>query len=130
MVIILSNIPYDPNSKGLFWFPIQFFSARCGNGGFVDGCRVFFGKGDDYGYIQSDFFIGCSSHVYFNDNIYGNKDRVNKVIFDQIQPISGMELDEDEFPIKDAFEDVLIPVEDALRKARQARFEHGETPTI
>lgn len=125
-VVILSNIPYDPNSKGLFWFPIQFFSARGGGDGIVDGCRVFFGKRENSGYIQWDFLIGCRSNVYLNENFYGDRERKNNRIFSEIQPISGMQLDDYELPIKDHFEDVLIPVEDALRKARQARFEHGE----
>ena len=40
--IILSDIPYDPDAKGLFWFPIQFFSARCR--GCVEDYSAFFRK--------------------------------------------------------------------------------------
>ena len=129
-VLILSNVPYDPNSKGLFWFPLLFYSARCG--GIVDGCRVFFGKDEDHGYIQSDFYVGCHSRVYLNTDVKPKYGDVNKKFFNDIQPIFGSQLDEEEnkeegcYLIKDCFEDVLLPVEAALQKARQARFEHGE----
>lgn len=125
-VIILSDIPYDPSSRGLFWFPIIFFTAR--NGGVVDGCYACFYEGWRGAIIHSDFYIGYRKKFFLNIDGYGDEE--NERIFRLIQPIFGSQLDSGTFGIKDAFEAELMPVECAFTKARQARFEHGETPAV
>lgn len=121
--IILSDIPYDPSSRGLFWFPIIFFTAI--NGGVVDGWYACFLKYIGCrGIIRSDFYIGRTTRFYLGI------DDENERIFRKIQPIFGSRLDSDGYEIKSAFETALMPVECAFAQARQARFEHGETPVV
>lgn len=127
-VIILSDIPYDPAAKGLFWFPIQFFTAR--SGGFVDGRRACFFKGKKP-ILQDDYAIGCQAFVTLTSEPYHSnisKEAHAKRMFDLMQAVSGAKLDDQDFPVKDIQENELLPVETALKAARQARFEHGETP--
>lgn len=128
-VVILSNVPYDPDAKGLFWFPIQYYCAR--SGGLVCGCRAFFYKSDKPG-LQDDFSVGCQSYVSLSEKLpdFLSSEEQAKIMFRKIQAISGAKLDDnvDNFPIKDLMEHELLPVEIALKTARQARFEHGETP--
>lgn len=131
-LLILSEIPYDESANGLFWFPILYYTAR--SGGMVDGCRTFFLEycHKDGGYLQDDFAVGCASHVYFptDRNDFIDLSMQNRGLYDIAQAISGAVLDGKEYPIKTSFKDELIPVKNALAKARQARFEHGETPIV
>lgn len=130
-VIILSNIPYDPDSKGLFWFPIQFFTAL--EGGCVRGHRAVFIKADGYEPVLEDCFaIGRQAFVTLSTEPYfksESMEELEKRTFDKIQAVPGAKLDEnDGVLIKEAFMEELAPVEAALNAARKARFEHGETP--
>lgn len=130
-VIILSNIPYDKKAKGLYWFPIIYYSAKSG------GCTMqhyaFFmtgGAGSDWvgkGYIQDDFYVG--QRRLFSYTPRKGKEP-NDFVYNAIQAITGdiLDSDDDVFDIKVTFEDCLYLVDASLLKARQARFEHGETP--
>lgn len=127
-LIILSSIPYDPQAKGLFWFPIQYYTAR--SGGCVDGCRAcFFKFEDERPNLCDDFYIGCRQEVHLYENsMFSDHDEFIRLEFEKMQAVSGAKEDDDEVSIKDSYEKELEPVELALIKARQARFEHGETP--
>lgn len=128
-VIILSNIPYDPESKGLFWFPIMFYTAR--SKGFVEGAHAFFMKywERDETIFQDDYAVGMRMHFFFFNKFedYGNKTpgEVNDFLFEFIQAKKGSKRDDDVMPIKEF--NCLGDIEMALNKARQARFEHGES---
>lgn len=129
--IILSDVPYDPAAKGLFWFPVLTFSAR--SGGCIDGFRALFykikNKKPD---LADDFYTGRRSFVMLTtEPIFKNdtREKLAKRAFKKIQAVSGAELDEEKgLTIKEQLGEELLPVEIALKAARQARFEHGETP--
>lgn len=123
-VMILSEVPYDTGAQGLYWFPIMYFQAR--SRGRVESCYAFFQPWSNGVGIQDDYATGCNKR--FRYWLYG-KDRpaekTNEILYSRIQAISGAILDDD--PSIADFSDLNI-IEEALLKARQARFEHGETP--
>lgn len=127
VVMILSQIPYDPGAYGLFWFPYMYYEAR--SGGCVSKHYAFFMPGtDEECFIQDNFYIG--QHKYFHYHPHIRDDFLeargisrDRYAYNEIQPISGRVLDDDEHPIKNCY---LSRIEDALQKARSARFEHGE----
>lgn len=126
-LMIMSNIPYDQSSHGLYWFPIIYYEAR--SGGMTSRRHAFFQKYDDDNLvIQDDYARGLSS--YFGYEEYGQKRfDENDYAYNAIQAINGADNDDDAddpFSIRSSFD--LSSIEDALIKARQARFEHGETP--
>lgn len=129
VVMILSQIPYDPGAYGLFWFPYMYYEAR--SGGCVSQHYAFFMQvtcGDCI--IQDDFYIGQNKYFsytpYREDWLKARGQSMNQYAYNGIQPISGRALDGDERPIKEEFN--VSNIEYALQKARSARFEHGETP--
>lgn len=129
-VIILSEIPFDPKSKGLFLFPIMYFSAR--HCGMTEWHYAFFMKDkDDDGYIQDDFAIGLEKHFNYRPRCPREEKEPNAFAYNAIQALKGadegVDDDEDEYlEVKNFFD--LSFVSEALLKARQARFEYGETP--
>lgn len=127
-VIIFQSIPYDPKAKGLFWFPIMYYTAR--SGGSVQKHYAFYDIGwKSNAFIQDDFYIGqhrCWNYKpYYKAKILSEKE-MNDYAFKSIAPISGTIMDDDECPIKDTTN--ISPIEKALAMARSTRFEHGETP--
>lgn len=125
-VVILGEIPYDPDAKGLFWFPSVNYVARIGRR--LECNYVFFEAYETHdnsirACLQDDFFVG-RSHYWNVDESSSNEQAANA-----IRSKSGATMDEDDpgFEIKDSFP--LYVIDNALTKARQARFEHGETPT-
>lgn len=127
IVMILGNIPYNYKAGGLYWFPILYYSAL--GGGLIENCYAFFlaERETGYGYIQDDFYIGRSKRFVYK-NMSQNEDP-NEHVYNAIQSIHGDVLDEDDEPtIKSSLDEELFLVETAMMKARQARFEHGETP--
>jgi len=121
-LLILSEIPFSPESKGCFWFPIMTYSAR--SGGMVDHTRAFFMKyQDEAAFLQDDFAIGKQ---YWNIR----EDLSPEQNYDTIQAINSADYDygEDKDFFYDTYSEELYPIQQALLKARQARFEHGETP--
>lgn len=120
-VMILTEIPYDKESNGLYWFPIITYTSK--------KCRfvlqhALFEKYDGVpAIIQDDFQLGCRAHWSpFNVRCHNNP----KLMYDEIQPILGKDLDDNICYLKGLEE--ILPIEKALLKARQARFEHGEMP--
>lgn len=139
-IMILGDIPYDPNSKGLYWIPMMYFSAR--SGGCIKRHYGFLGNyvGLDgnmgEGFFQDDYYVGMHEHWNFkpywmDNNPHVSDDELNRYAHKSIQPISGAILDDNsDFTVKDLFElNNFSDVQGAFLKARQARFEHGETPT-
>lgn len=113
-VIILSNIPYSEESLGLYWFPTCIYSARY--------CRQF---DANYSFFMSDFIqdnFALGREKYWD--IYHESD---DYIFDKIQCIHGKDYDYEDTSIRQAFEEQLLPVQEAILKARRARFEYGES---
>ena len=127
-LMIMSNIPYDQRSRGLYWFPIIYYEAR--SGGTTTRRHAFFQKYDDGDLvIQDDFALGLRS--YFNYEEYGLKRfDENEYAYNAMQAINGADHDDadDLYSIRSSFD--LSSIEDALLKARQARFEHGEKPNF
>lgn len=124
VALILSDIPFDKESKGLFFFPIMYYSAR--SGGHVAGCHCFFMhfKREHKTIIQDDYAIGRRIYFFFD-----NKNS-NECMYRKIQAKYGSVYDDfgDFPPLRDDFGEYLIPIESMMIKARQARFEHGEKP--
>lgn len=136
-VIILSNIPYDKQSKGLFWFPIMYYEAR--SGGITSGCRAFFKTWEEpdgslWTMLEDDFAVGRNKYFVFFEKItdykWLNQKEVNEKLYKEIQAINGSVLDDAEYGIKECLMYELEFAEKAFLKASQARFEHGEVPTI
>lgn len=133
-VIILSDIPYSIESKGLYWFPVYVYTAKYCRG--YDAYYAFFMRD----FIEDDFYIGCEKKCYIGDAEYNNDPMLNNIIrssvFRKIQCIHGKDLDSEALysdgfgSIRKDYEDELLPVQQAMLKARQARFEHGEKPII
>lgn len=126
-IIVLSQIPYDKEAKGLYWFPVIWYSAQYSRWGY--GRHACFMVSDDCkGYIGDDFAVGREKRWQFEFESYH---RTSDWIYEEIQAISGADLEdydeEDEtYALKDCYDFSLV--EKALLKARQARFEHGEKP--
>lgn len=125
-VMILSEVPYDTGAQGLYWFPIMYFQAK--SRGRVEACYAFFQPWSGGVGIQDDYAVGCDKRFRYLWYGYGKElpaEKINEILYSRIQAISGAILDDD--PSIADFSDLNI-IEEALLKARQARFEHGETP--
>lgn len=122
-VIILTEIPYDPSLNGLFWFPVCVFAAY--GGGCANNSWAFFRKDEfdeDGGVIIDDFSAGVNTRWFcFNNN--------NESTYKWLQG-GKLPCSEDYQGEVKAYEEAydFRGVEEALRRARQARFEHGEKP--
>lgn len=122
-VIILTEIPYDPSLNGLFWFPVCVFAAY--GGGCANKSWAFFRK-DEFdeggGVIIDDFIAGVETRWFC---INYNNEFTYKWLQGGKLPCS----DDYQGDVK-AYEEAydFRGVEEALRRARQARFEHGEKP--
>lgn len=124
-IIVLSGIPYDPGALGLYWFPIMYYMAK--SSGCVDKCYAFFQEWSDGVGIQDDYTIGCRQPFNYKPYAKDGSDRANDWAYSKMQAISGNTLNDNESPI--VFEGYeYTRIENALIKARQARFEHGEMP--
>ena len=124
-VLVLSQIPYDEEAKGLYWFPTFYYLAKASRWG--EATYLFFITGeDDWVGLEDDFAIGKQKHWVCGN--HGGYEHTNEWFYDNIQAISGSEMDEEykEYQIKDTWD--LSRIDKALLKARQARFEHGEKP--
>lgn len=134
-MIILSEIPYDPMSKGLFLFPIIFYVGK--TGGNTELHHAFFmshgGVDGDDAYINDYFSIGVSQPFHYWPPKGISEEEQNDFVYRMIQPLLGSTkgVDDDTpsmYRVRESFEEELRPIQDALIKARQARFEHGERP--
>ena len=130
-VIILSEIPFDPKSKGLFLFPIMYFSAR--SGGMTEWHYALFSEADGCGYIQDDFAIGLDKNFNYHPRCPREEKEPNAFAYKAIQALNGSDKGVDSSDdandwtaVKNFFD--LSSISEALLKARQARFEYGETP--
>ena len=133
-VIILSELPFDANSNGLYWFPSASYTSKTGFNHIVHD-YVFFRE--DYEpirtFIEDHFSLGCEKHWDFSRT------------YESIQPISGAmwdtrqqfekSLDASEVMLENMNEYGDIwnvkhqfsgAVQSAIVSARQARFEHGK----
>lgn len=137
-VVILSDLPYDPEAEGLFWFPVMKYLA----GGYpernpenVQSWHGFFRPfgTEDRTWLCDHFYVGVKRQF---DSLIGKwaKDgdelkHENERLYKAMQCISGAELDSaNSGPgcIREACG--LAPVEHAMNIARTARFEHSEAP--
>lgn len=130
-VVILSNIPHDDLTDGLYLFPFMYFESR--QQGMTSMRYLLFLYDDDDGArIEDDFSIGHNRR--WNYDSYYYKGDKNKYAFEMIQAISASELYKDYKEREEC--DALLSVfsfsaiQEAILRARQARFEHGETPEI
>ncbi len=122
-VVILSDLPYDPEARGLFWFPVISYIA----GGFpehsVESIRphhMFF-RAIYRASLCSDTYAGIKKQ-------FGAWTGTNERLYEEMQCVPGPKLDEDG-TVRLAFGgSELKPVDHAMNIARTARFEHGEAP--
>lgn len=115
-LLVLREIPYDKECN-LWWFPVYYLHPITRD---ITGCRVTI-LGDDTGcYFERNLYDGMKAQLAFPFGVHGIKDCI---------AINDTELNQsDDFPCRDAFE--YSGVSNCLLVARQARFEHGETPRI
>lgn len=135
-LIIISEIPYDVESKGLYLFPSLSYSAK--SGGIVENQHAFFMTDPDTGkaYIQDNFAIGRKqAFVYEPYAKLGSGVSKNDYAYSRIHPLngSGYGVDESAFDdwdttVRTCFD--LSKIQNAFLAARQARFEYGETPSL
>jgi len=134
-VIIITDIPFDKGSKGLYWFPAIHWTSKYISP--IEHNFVFFQSFDDGDVIiQDDYGVGCSEHWPYGSHVniqnISPKLGANLDVFTEHQRRKCRDNDyeewlgdpESEVQIKNSFN--LEPVEKALMEARQARFEFGE----
>ena len=125
-VIILSSIPYSKKSKGLYLFPVINYISRWGTS--TINSRAFFIKlGEGWEeehpcYLVDDFYI-CSSNKWICVESWGNE-KNHEILND----VLGEKYDTEDCPVREFYANELEPIQKAIKKARQARFEHGEKP--
>lgn len=129
-LMILSDIPFSENANGLYLFPIIYFTGK--SGGTTRRERAFFLKTVDP-FIQDDFYIGTNRWFSYepSERLVEQGIDFNKFAYNAIQAINGdlAGVDEPEdFNVRSEFKEWLCDIQSAVIKARQARFEHGETP--
>ena len=120
VLLILPDIP-NAWDCGVWWLPIYYYHPLCG----ITGCRASFltqdGNGD-HGSINltTSFAVGCNCRL----NTYHPK-----FIEKDLYAVADEDMDDnDEYPVSEAFDSQLL--RDCYLKARQARFEHGESPEV
>lgn len=129
-LIIISEIPYDAESEGLYLFPSLSYSAK--NGGIVENHHAFFMTNPDTGkaYIQDNFAIGRKQFFVYKATAF-TRDGVseNDYAYSKMRPLNGSTygVDEDDWgaTVRACFD--LSKIQNAFLAARQARFEYGET---
>ena len=122
-LVILSQIPYSEEAKGLYFFPEIYYTSQISE------------KHLNYCYMN---FEVIAPNVLVTEDLameqkrwrngtwrYKNIDR-NEVLWNALQPVCGEEFDKGELLYRDVND--LTSVQEAIIKARQARFEHGEKP--
>ena len=131
-ILILSRIPdEDKDARGLYLFPYIYFQSTCC--GEAVGCHAFFRYVDylNRGILTDHFVIG---HELPFHGLLGNRGD-NELIYEIIQAVPGCDdcdpqriQDEPNSCVRRSFSDQLEPITAALKVARRARFEYGETP--
>ena len=122
ILLVLREIPYSKDC-GVWWYPIYYYHPVSES---VYGCRVTFLGWEKEGlHLARDFKYGIEAEVGFPYG-YGIKDCI---------ALSDIELEPREsnptggvWPVRDAYDNDFI--KSCYTKARQARFEHGETPKV
>lgn len=121
ILIILPDIP-NAEECGVFWLPVYYYHPLCG----ITGNRCAFLS---YEYYEDDahkirlvknFAVGIRCHI----NAW-KPEFIEKEIF--AKPDKDMKCNDD-FPVRDLFDGPLL--RSCFMKARQARFEYGETPEV
>lgn len=140
--IILSNIPYDENAKGLYIFPVLFYmndTRFFGYGNGIHSYGAFFRDPGAYGdaIIVDSWSVGQfkERNKCFLENAFRSKNneddfksQLNKEFcrnFIQARPADD-EIDSPPFSMREAMPDDFTLIAEAILKARGARFEHGE----
>ena len=121
---VLLILPEIPNAGalncGVWWLPIYYYHPLCG----ITGCRAaFLSRLTDKGKqirLTTNFAVGC--HCYLNTFRPEWIEKETKAIADKDMPRNN------EFPVREEFDDFYLI--DCFVKARQARFEHGESPEV
>ena len=120
---VLLLLPDIPNTMdcGVWWLPIYYYHPLCG----TTGCRAAFltqdGNGD-HGPINltTYFAVGCRCIL----NAFHPE-----IIERELKAVADEDMKEnDEYPVREAFDSDLL--RNCFLKARQARFEHGESPEV
>lgn len=115
-VLVLSEIPYDKKSHGVYWFPICYYTSLCGSPT-VNSYAMFVSEEGEATFLADDYSPGANKYWHI---CFPNNDRQ----YEEIQCIPGSCLEGSE-RILMAYD--LKPIEGALLKARQARFERFDT---
>ena len=121
--VILSTLPYSEESRGLYFFPEIYYTSRISS--HVEYCYIAFEKYEDINQILvlDDFTM---AQRRWRNSTWNNITR----LWEALQPVCGEKFDVNEdipgLKFRELSSYSLRPVQDAILKARQARFEHGE----
>lgn len=140
VLIVLPDIPYD-TSTNVWWFPVFFHHPLCGSSGcrmtFLPFCSSDNSEEDDHLRVITSFADGIRQSLY-----WGNVKQIEK----ELKAVNDTELDppivesfdpetyepiyhrEPQFTVREAYDSPFLGK--CYLTARQARFEHGETPKI
>ena len=122
--IILSEIPYSEESEGLYLFPIINYQNKSGSLYTTEhGFFIPYLTEDAFVYFQDSWIICCQNKW----DAY----KTDKRLYNDLLPLLGAKVDNIApamHQIRVCFKDELRTVQNAVLKARQARFEHGEKP--
>lgn len=135
-LIVLGNIPYSKESDGIYWFPVMYYhpldesvTREYKTVIWFDGC--------DAAYFVLDRKTRCSDRTRekyrSRPMVAREKGCVGTIPYEKLDPIPDVEMisdsDFDDFNFALRYDFKSERLIEAYRKARQARFEHGDTPT-
>lgn len=121
-LLILSAIPRN-KTPNIWHYPYIYYHSGKDDPVMA---RAFFGKWEEYGYLQTDFAVDYleEHHLYTT----ANAKRLEELQI--LTPIHDFDMPYDnDCPYAKAFDkDDSLWIDEAYEVARKARFEHGETP--
>lgn len=133
VLIVLPVVPYYEKSN-VWWFPVYYYHPLCGR----SGCRMTFlpfgEEGNHYLSVVTAYADGIKQRIFpFIKNIEKDLKAVNDIeldppIVELTDPETGETIYSSEpmYSIHEAFNEPFLDY--CYMVARQARFEHGETP--
>ena len=124
-LLILSNIPQD-RTPNIWHYPYIYYHSGRDESMMA---RAFFMKWEDHGYLQTDFAVDYYGEKFMRAMRLPKNLEENKFL----TPIHDFDMSyfSDEFPYALTFhQEDSLGIDKAYEKARQARFERGETPNI
>lgn len=130
-LIVLGNIPYSKESGGIYWFPVMYYHPLEDRIVREYKTIIWFDRGYNARFVL-DWATNYSyetRETYYKVPIFDRGQGYDGTIsYEKLDPIPDDEMNPDfnDHPVRHGFKSERLI--EAYRKARQARFEHGETP--